>query len=244
MVDLPPKNHNNPPSEIEMLGEELTIKHVALIREAESFVDTVKMMPASFAEQLDADFTSDLIKKMKVSNKSFERLRKAEKEPFLRKGQYVDSFFGEIQDKLESAERIAQKPLTEFLLKSAQAEQEKRKHDAAVLHDQAADAIASEPATPSEVKFVEQIASAAQVADRVAAAPVATMAAAQGQISKAALIETWKGIVTDRGQLDLNALRPYFKDDALQYALDSFVKFGGRSLQGAKIEKIMESVVK
>ena len=48
----------------------------------------------------------------------------------------------------------------------------------------------------------------------------------------------WQGTLQDRGELDLEALRPYFTDDALQLAINGFVKANaGRQLPGAWIRQ-------
>src|SRR5882757_175947 len=84
--DLPPKNHNKPPSDVEFLGENLTIRHVSLIRESEKHAALLDKIPAQFTEQMEANFISDFIKDATFCLKSLEDAREEEKRPFLRQG--------------------------------------------------------------------------------------------------------------------------------------------------------------
>jgi DNA repair exonuclease SbcCD ATPase subunit len=48
----------------------------------------------------------------------------------------------------------------------------------------------------------------------------------------------WQGTLTDRAEIDLEALRPYFTDDAIQLAINAFVKANaGRQLAGAWVRQ-------
>jgi hypothetical protein len=67
--------------------------------------------------------------------------------------------------------------------------------------------------------------------------------------SRGGLSTRWVGVITDRDQLDLNALRPYFSNDDLQKALNGFVKANckgqtGATLRGADIKEQTSAVVR
>lgn len=249
-----PRNHNNPPSELEMLGENLTLRYVGVIRQAEEHGALSAQFPEVFTEQLEADFTSDFIKKALACYKDLEAARKDEKEPFLRQGQYVDTFFNNLKDGLSSAIETADKPLKAYLQKQAREEQERREKDAEDMRKLQVSAFKDvqelapgSQHTEETTKAVEHLVTMNQVvaiADKDAQAPIVTMAAAGGKVSKARLTEKWVGTLADRNQLDLMALRPYLTDAALQVAINQFVKMGGRTLLGAKIEKEINVKVK
>jgi hypothetical protein len=262
MVDLskemPPKNHNNPPSETEWLGENLTLRHVQAIRAAEAHCDIVNNMPDHFTDESEASYTSDLIKLMGNLGKELERRRKEEKEPFLRQGQFVDSFFGEIFDKdakgnlsgkLGSAIKKASLPLQDWLDRKARIEREERERVAKDLIAQQEAVLQRAVVTPVEQRaaVIEEVADANQavkVATSIASAPLNSMAKTTGKGSAAALKTIWVGTIKDVDQLDIAKLRAYLPLTELQKAVDRYVKQGGRQLDGCEIKEVTDVKVK
>lgn len=244
--DLPPKNHNNPPSELEMLGESLTLKYVHSMRSAEGHIDIVARMPDHFSEENEAVFTTDLIKLMQNSAKHLENLRKEEKEPFLRQGQYVDRFFGDYIEKLELAINKARKPLTDWLQRKADAERLAREADAKLLREQQTAALneAVKTQNPADVIKAVEVSQQVKVAESIAAQPVISMARSTGKAGSAGLVSKWVGTITDIDSLDIVKLKPYISAAELQKALDRFVKQGGRQCDGATIKETTEGKVK
>ena len=62
--------------------------------------------------------------------------------------------------------------------------------------------------------------------------------------STASLRTVWKGELIDRAALDLESLRQHLPESALQQAINSYVRAGGRTLKGAKIYEHSESVIR
>ena len=54
----------------------------------------------------------------------------------------------------------------------------------------------------------------------------------------------WKCTAFDPQTVDLNALRPYLKQDAIQKALNLAVRQGIRTVDGATIEQVPKSHVR
>lgn len=251
---LPPRNHNVPPSDIEYLGENLTLRHVTLIRKAEEHVEFVKRIPDHFHSQMEADFTSDFIKRVQVCFKDLEKCRAEEKEPFLRQGQFVDTFFRDYKDKLQATEKKALSPLNEWLHEQARAEKARREEEANDLRREREAAIRAaadiDRATMTGQEVTETIDHAiimtevVKVADAVAAAPLVSMASSRGEYSAAGLQKVWRGEVRDVSQLDMHKLRAHFTLPELQKALNRFVKSGGRQCEGAAITEEIETKVK
>lgn len=242
--ELPPKNHNSPPSELEILKENLTLRHVHLMRDAEGKNKLADKIPAIFTAQNEADFVSDYIAEIGQIQKSLETARKEEKEPFLRHGQTVDDFFKEYKDKLEDSAVKAKIPLTVWLKKCAAEEQARRDAEAAKLREAAVAAVqqmgmaaVQNIATPDDIAKAAQAQDAAIMADKVASAPVVSMAVATGKYSSARLKEEWVGTIADISQIDLEKLRAYIKPEAIQVALNAYVKMGGRDVKGCVIQK-------
>lgn len=237
---------NNPPSDIELLGESLILKHVSLIRQAQNYVALADRIPEKLSEQDEANFVTDKIKEMMSCVKSLESTRKEEKEPFLRQGQYVDTFFNDEKVKLENAINKANLPLGNFLKEQAAIEQKRRDDEAATLHKAAQDAMANAVMSPS-VDSMEQAVISKGVADfavKVASVPVQTMAVAKGNYSTASLKKEWVGTITDIANIDIEKLKPYIKVDALQVALNTYIKMGGRECKGCTIEETITTKVK
>lgn len=222
-----PKNHNNPPSDVEILAERLTVKNVYVMRAAEEHIEIANQMPDHFNEEVEAKYTSDLIKLMENCKKELERRREAEKDPYLRQGQYVDYFFSEYKNKLDAAITKARAALGDWLKRKADAEQKERDDQARLAKELQVDA-----------------GTAVKMAQAIAAAPVMATTHTKGTASAAALKGKWVGTIKDTQQLDLTKLRPFFLASELQSAVDRFVKQGGRALDGAEIKEIFEAKVK
>ncbi len=235
-LDLPAKNHNNPPSELEILQENLTLRYVHLMRDSEGKIKLSEKIPAEFTAQNEADFVSDYIAEIGHIQKSLETARKEEKEPFLRQGQAVDEFFKSYKDKLDDSAGKAKIPLTNWLKKCAAEEQARRDAKLKLAQQAAAEAIKHVVTAEDAVQAVEAQ-HIAEVAQKVAAAPVVSMAAATGKYSSARLKEEWVGTIADIGAVDLERLRAYIKPEAIQVALNAYVKMGGRECKGCVIQK-------
>ncbi len=237
---LPPKNHNQPPSDLEILSENLSCRYVHLMRDAEAKNKLAGKIPEVFTEQNEADFVSDFIAEIGHIQKSLETARKEEKEPFLRQGQAVDEFFKSYKDGLELSAERAKIPLGVWLKKCAAEEQARRDADAARLRAETS----ADKQWARSSEEADAVMEAAILAHKVAAAPVTSMAAATGKYSKAGLKKEWVGTIADIKLVDLEKLRAYIKPEALQIALNAYVKMGGRACAGCVIEEQVKVGVK
>ena len=247
---MPPKNHNNPPSDVEWLGENLTLRNVHAIRAAEGHIEMAERIPDHFTAENEAVFTTDLIKLIDNMMKHLENRRAEEKEPFLRQGQFVDSFFGDLKAKLKKAREKADAPLSDWLQRKARAEKEERERMARDIREQQEAALAAAVKAQGEgraeaVDKAVTLTQTAKVADSLAAAPITSMAKTVASSGvKSGLATKWVGTVKDVEQLDLAKLRPFIAAAELQKALDRFVKQGGRVCDGAEIRETVEVKVK
>jgi hypothetical protein len=244
-----PKNHNNPPSETEYLRENLTLRHVQLIRKAEEYIQTAARIPAEFTQDVEASYTTDFLKNLQECTKDLERNREEEKSPFLRQGQLVDSFFNELKMKVAEAGKRAAAVLNAYLQKKAAEEAARRAAEAEQMRlEQLAahrDVITAMPdKVEAAVEHATTMNTVAKVAQTIAAQSVTSMATATGKRSVAALKTSWEGTITDVANLDLNKLRPYFTLPDLQKVVDRYVKQGGRQCEGVKITESVGVKVK
>ncbi|QDV34934.1 hypothetical protein [Tautonia plasticadhaerens] len=251
---LPTIGHNAPPSDAEMLRESLLSAHESLLTNAEKLVESVGRIPERCEDDSTAGKIGDLIKLLTGQRKNLESARVAEKEPFLSLGRAVDGFFKGYIDQLDAAKTKAQKPLDAYLKLKAEEERRRRLEEAEALRLQAekeAEAAAAleaaqlQPLAESALDQAQVTEQQALRAHASAAAKPAGMAQARGSSGSLASLRTrWVGEVTDRNQLDLDALRAHIPLEALQKAVNAFVAAGGRELKGAKIFEKSEAVVR
>lgn len=81
--------------------------------------------------------------------------------------------------------------------------------------------------------------------DRHADANAADMARTRGFEGSVSTVQTfWVGSLSSRQTVDLEALRAYFREDDLNFAITQFVKTGGRNLRGADIREETKATVR
>lgn len=247
---LPEKNHNNPPSDVEWLEENLTLRHVHAIRAAEGHIEIAANIPEIFTQENEAKYTADFIKLMENCSKELERRREEEKNPFLRQGQCVDEFFKKLKNGLDESIKKAKIPLYAWIIKKATEEKQAREADARILIEQQQAAVKAAVSTTGEissenaVQNVVEIAQQVKIAESLAAAPFKTLASTSGRVADARLATKWVGTIKNVEELELVKLRPYIAIAELQKALDRYVRNGGRDCLGAEITEVTGVSVK
>lgn len=250
-----PMGHNNPPSEIEIIQDKLREKYPAQRAEIKGLGETVKDIPAILANDDDAGRVTDIIRDINGCNKKWETFRTAEKEPFLSGGRAVDAFFSRGSDILKNAKDVLSARLTNYQNAKAAEERRKRQEAEAMAAREAAERAAEALRLEQEGKQVEAnhqlqaAVSAEQDAARAQTAAVAapaklTRAYGSATGATASLRTVWVGEVVDMEAIDLEKLRPFLGAEAIQKAINAFVKAEGRELKGAKIYQKSESVVR
>lgn len=246
---------NQPPP----LRERLQSDHEKMLAAVADIVAKAETLAASTVDDdEDATTFSDLIKEISKYDKRVEALRVDEKEPFLESGRVVDGFFKEQAGKLQKAQKELNKALTAYLNAKAarereerlarereereRAEQARREADEAMRKAQAAEAaqktaerdalldkalVADQQATIQEVKQLR--------AERDAEARPAELARTRGTASLATLATSWEFEVEAFGEIPLDILRPHIPRAAIEQAIRSFVRAGGRELHGVRI---------
>lgn len=185
----------------------------------------------------------DLIKQINEASKEVEKIRKEEKEPYLTKCRLVDGFFGDYTTSLASAKAKTQKPLDVFARKKAE-EERKRLAEEAERKRLEAEKLAAEASTSEQLDEAVKAEDAAKSAETASTAKASDLSVIQGSGVSSSLRTRWVGEITDKNALDLEKLRHYIPADALQKALNAYVKDGHRELSGAKIYEEMKSVVR
>lgn len=246
--------HNNPPTDAEILRETLEEKNRDLLDRAKQLIEAAERAPATIEDDETEGRITDFIKQIMNCTKSIESVRVQEKEPYLTLGRVVDGFFKTKTNDLDKAKMKVKRTLDDRLRWKAEQERKRREEEARKLREEAerqaeeaARLEAEQKANSADESWNKAINtdSHATRVQQSAGDKLAKLAQSRGsEGSMASLRTVWKGELVDRAALDLEALRQHLPQDALQQAINSFVKAGGRELKGARIFEHSESVVR
>lgn len=247
--NLPPVGSNNPPADANPLRERLQEESGALLKRRDELLAGASRIPDKIEDDEIAGKVADFIKLVSACTKNAEGLRVARKEPFLESGRVVDGFFKAVTEPLEKAKGQISARLTVW--QRQKAAEEKRLRDEAEAIARIAATKAAEAAREAEraaqndaqlataieaAAAAKQAAADAVVAERAAAAKPADMSRTRGDVGAvASLVQFWDFTDLNRDAIDLEALRQHLPADALEKAVRSFVKAGGRTLAGVRI---------
>lgn len=246
---------NMPPSDQEILQERLAERAADLRKRADDLLDAEARAPQPTDDD-SAGKLGDYIKMITAAHKAIEAKRVDEKEPFLASGRAVDGFFKKMVEPLEALKARQERRLQEYLRRKRDEErarlQAEAERQAAEARARAAEAArleaANKPvAAAKQIDEAVRVETAAAEARKAAAAPSAALSRTTGTMGAVAgLRETWRGTITDRDTLDLEALRPYLSDECLQKALNAYVKVhkDKRQIAGAAIALVDAAVVR
>ena len=249
--------HNNPPTDAEILKDTLAEKNKDILDRAQALIDAAERAPNSITDDETKEKITDFLGSIAKCEKALEGKRVSEKEPYLTLGRVVDGFFKNHMDRLAKA-RAKVKPALDARLLWEREQERKRLADEAAerkrLADEQAAAAAAAEAAKMPIKAEEQMTTAIQTeaqANRLEekAAGKIGITARGSDGSSASLRSTWKGEMVDRNTLDLEALRQHLPADAIQQAINSYVRtlakpVEGQPLRGARIWEHTESVVR
>lgn len=253
-MNASPLGHNLPPSDAEILKQSLQDKNERVLDTAQKLVEASERVPSEINNDEQAEKCTAFIKQIMSSQKALEGLRVSEKEPYLTLGRVVDGFFKNVTDRLDTAKNKAKRPLDDYLKRKVAEERRVREEAAAeqrrIAEEQMKAAAALEKqghvdvaGTALEMATITEI--GAERLDKLAMAKPSEMAKARSDDGALASLRTvWVGEVVDPAKLDLETLRPHIPLDALQKAINSYVRAGGRDLVGAKIYEKSETVVR
>lgn len=243
--------HNMPPlSDDEALRQALGERAAALIKRRDELLEGIKRAPAVIENDEVAGTMGDFSQKqIAACINALKDRRVAEKEPFLSGGRTVDGYFHSIMKPLEDGKATIDARRKTYLDKKAAAEraarieaERKAREEADRQAREAADAAAklSSEADLSAAIAAEdrakQAAADAEQAARAAAAKPAELSRVRGDYgSVSSLKQFWDFADMERATLDLDAIRDHLPLDAIEKAVRSFIRAGGRELRGCRI---------
>jgi hypothetical protein len=236
----------------------LATEHAALATRRDELIDDASTVPAEIADDEALKKASDLVKTLLAGSKAAEGARVAAKEPMLGAGRLVDGFFRAIIDPLDSEKRRIETRMTIYQRKVAEAERRHREDEARLARAEAdrreQEAAAQEASLRTAADLdgaitaaalARQAAADADRAQKAGQAKAAEMSRSRSDLGAVASLHTfwdWRDLYRD--QLDLEALRSHLPLDALEKAVRSFIKAGGRQLRGVTIYENTQTKVR
>ena len=231
------------------LREYLDEQYADELQRANDLTEALGRMPDAVDDDDGAGKAADFIKQITACVKHLETARKSEKEPYLEGGRMVDAAFAKHKDGLDGVKKEVNRRLTVYLRAKEEAERaarEKAEREAREVAAKAARAAAEAEAAIREEedlanaveleRAAKQAAADAEKARKESVAKSADMSRTRGDYGGVtSLVERWEFADLDRHELDLEALRHHLPSDALEKAVRSFIKAGGRELAGVHI---------
>lgn len=234
---------NNPPSESEILAEKLKIREAELRQMFSS-----GKAPLVIADEIEAGNITARIKSIKALISKVGDAHKEIKGPYLECSRIVDAWKNKLEIEFQEIVNSYAKPLTAYLKAREKAERERQLEEARIAREEAErlvlEAAAHEKEGLKETadELINAAAGAEIMADNIlthahTATPsqLARARSTTGAMASQRLV--WVGEITNIAALDLNALRSHFTIEAIQTAVNKFVREGGRELAGVKIEQ-------
>lgn len=235
--------HNLPPSDIEIVAQRL-LEGEANLRKNLQFIQP----PDVISDELEAGRVTDAMKHAANIIKKVGDIHKATKEPYLECGRACDGWKKRMETEFEIVKSSYAKPLKAFLDKR-EAEERARQIEAAKAERERAEALAAEAAACEKAgiddtaqELMDAAVSSEIIAERMeekvhTATPsqLAKSRSLYGATASQKLV--WCGEIENISAIDLNQLRSHFTLDAIQKAINAFVRDGGRTLDGVKIDQ-------
>jgi hypothetical protein len=257
-TQTPGIGHNAPPNLADEMAGKLVEAYGSLTQRAADLTAAFARVPATVDNEDVKNKCSDFVKQLRAVVKDAESHRVAEKEPFLATGKRVDGFFKGIADPLDAIATSVLKRMTAYDKVKAEAERREREEEARRQREEAdrlakearekADAMKKESDMAKALEAEEAAKAAAAAAAKaekattVNAAELSRTRSAAGSVASLRTFWTFRDL--DRATLDLETLRAHLPQAALDQAVRSFVKAGGRDLKGVVIFEDTETVVR
>lgn len=241
----------------EAIAELLAETEIDLVKRSAALVDGLGRTPADITHE-NAPRVADFILQLNKFEKLCEAQRKAGNEPFRAATAAVDGFFRKLYKETAAGATNLQGRYTKWQQEQARLEQARRDEALRLAREQAARAEAAaraaEEAMSTDAGLADAIladAAAAQAqadkntADKKAAANLADMSRTRGDLGAVASLRTfWDMKDLDRASIDLEALRTHLPLPAIEQAIRSYVKAGGRELKGVTIFENSSTVIR
>jgi len=238
--------HNMPPTELEIVKQRLADEERGIRAALESV--NKDPLPETIESDVVAGQVTERIKNLRNILGGVEKSHKLVKAPYFECGKAVDTWKNKLEAEIEVMRKLAEKPLSAFLTKKA-AEERARQLEVARQQREEAEKLAAEAAAHQAANItdvagelldaaVESEAVANRIEHNITYARPADLAKSRSALGSTSSQKTaWVARIVSLRGIDLEVLRPYLNEEAIQKALNAFVKNGGRECGGAEIKE-------
>lgn len=255
--NTPAMGDNNPPSDLEIQESALKADHKDLLKRKVELMAGAKNMPKDIDvdDEKMAGRVTDQVKLMKKCAVEADKKRETQKAPYLAAGKLIQKFFkDDIETPLRNEATKVEKVLTAWNKKVADRDakiaKEKAEEEERIRKEEAeaarieAERLADAAKDEADLEAAMEAEEAAEVADLLAGdAEIVTEKTAQLQPnikSNAKVATTYGAKMSNRKRVvheikylrivDLEALRPYLSEDAINMAARAHIKAHGNDL--------------
>jgi len=218
--------HNSMIPTPRQVTDEMTMRFADLASDTDTALADAGGLPAKITNKDELGTVARSVTGLRELGKKAESTREAEKSPYLRAGQAVDAFFKEIITRIDKTSAMLNRRVNDYQQEQLAAERRKREEEARETARIAEEArLKAERARKEANKATAQI-DAALAERRASEAREATEATPAGMVrerfSDGPLV-TMRTVkfaeITNIGDVDLLALRPYLKPSAIEDAV-------------------------
>ena len=236
--------HNMPPSELEILQQRLGERERELRAALAHIIATP--LPETIADEAQSGQVTERIKNLMNVKRGVTSAHKDIKGPYLECGRATDAWKNRLEAEIDALRALAEKPQHAWLAKKA-AEERARQLEFARQQREEAERLAAEAQAHAKAQIgdvaeelldaaVKSESTAERVEQNVLHAKSSDLAKSRSATGAVASQKTaWVGRIVSLPGIDLEVLRPYLGEDAVQKALNAFVRNGGRECAGASI---------
>lgn len=235
----PPRDHNQPPSTIDLLKQDLQEAYGEELAKAEPLALRANAAVEVISSDEELAVWADIGREAAKLFKSLDEARLNEKRPVVAA---VDDFFKASTDRISRISAAAVSRATAWNKKKAEVARAKQEADAKRLREEAeAKRIAADFATDEGAAVAaagEAVALEVQadvVAEQKSTADLTRMTTDSGVQSTMA--KTWKFEIVDASKIDLNAIRLFIDPKAIQTAIGKIVRSqkGATKIEGVRV---------
>lgn len=237
---------NHPPEETpKTLPELLAERSAGVLAEIEAIAKRAGELPKKIKAEADLHAVGQVVIDAKKMSKRLVADKAEEKKPHLEANKAIEAFFkvhierlDALMERLEQRATDYQEEVEAEARRVAEAEAAK-KREAAERERARAEELAAKENNRAALKAAEKADMLDRRADRaeqLAEAKAADLTRTRSASGVLATSQTkWKGEIVSMDEIDLEKLRPFLKRDAVETALNTFVRVGNRELKGARI---------
>lgn len=237
------KTDNLPPPLI--TRDQLSVDFFHLIREVAELENECFDLPSVAEDEEDIGLITKTASGIIKLSKRIEEARTEHNRPFLDGSALLNDFFKrDLGTTLSTLKGNLEKVSTAYQRKKAERERAERDRIAVEARDKAAAAARQVeetvhaghvPAVTAAVSQASALTAFANRATAAAAAPVSSMGQVKTDAGTASLVDNWTFDDLDVNAIDLETLRPFIPQTAIEQALRAFIKAGRRDIKGARI---------